>query len=59
MQNNTRKLYDALDSEFNRQDAIKEAKRLQISFSAIDNILAKLMYYDVIERVSFGHYRKC
>ena len=54
MQTKTRKLYNALDSEFTRQNALTKGKELGISFSSIDIILAKLVFHDAIERTALG-----
>ena len=58
MQTKTRKLYNALDSEFTRQNALTKVKELGISFSSIDIILAKLVFHDAIERTALGRYKK-
>jgi hypothetical protein len=58
MQTNTRKLYDALDSEFTRKNALSKGKHLGISYGSIDMILAKLVFHEAIERTALGRYKK-
>lgn len=58
METKTRKLFNALDSEFSRQCALTKGKELGISFSTIDIILAKLIFHDAIERTALGRYKK-
>lgn len=58
METKTRKLFNALDSEFSRQCALIIGKELGISFSTIDIILAKLIFHDAIERTALGRYKK-
>lgn len=58
MQTNIRRLFDALDSEFTRKNALSKGKELGISFSSIDIILAKLVFHDAIERTALGRYKK-
>ena len=58
MQTKTRKLFNALDSKFTRQNALTKGKELGISFSSIDIILAKLVFHDAIERTALGRYKK-
>lgn len=58
METKTRKLLNALDSKFTRQDALIKGKELRISFTSIDFILAKLVFHDAIERTALGRYKK-
>lgn len=58
MQTNARKLFNALDTEFTRKDALSKGKELRISYSGIDIILAKLVFHDAIERTALGRYKK-
>lgn len=58
MQTNTRKLFNALDSEFTRKNALSKGKELGISYSGIDSILAKLLFHEAIERTALGRYKK-